>query len=53
MSPTHAARRKCTLTRVLVEQVRAAVRGWEHRARALGATSGEIAVMQGVIDPER
>jgi serine/threonine-protein kinase HipA len=35
------------------EQVRAAVRGWEHRARALGATTGEIAVMQGVIDPDR
>lgn len=35
------------------EQVRAAVRGWEHRARTLGATTGEIAVMQGVIDPER
>lgn len=37
----------------VAEQVRSAVRGWEHRARALGATTGEITVMQGVIDPER
>ncbi|KAF1719935.1 serine/threonine-protein kinase HipA [Pseudoxanthomonas wuyuanensis] len=37
----------------LAEHVRAAVRGWETRARALGAPAGEIALMRGVIDPDR
>ncbi|MBL0039511.1 MAG: hypothetical protein IPP28_00340 [Xanthomonadales bacterium] len=34
-------------------QVCTAVRGWEKRARALGAPLGEIALMQTVIDPDR
>ncbi len=34
-------------------QVRAAVRDWQQRARALGASLGEIALMQAVIDPDR
>jgi serine/threonine-protein kinase HipA len=34
-------------------QVRAAVRDWETRARALGASRSEIALMQAVIDPDR
>ncbi len=38
---------------VVAGQVRTAVRGWERRARALGAPSGEIALMQTVIDPDR
>ena len=37
----------------LAEQVRAALRGWERRARLLGARSGEVARMEAVIDPER
>jgi serine/threonine-protein kinase HipA len=37
----------------VVEQVRAAVRGWEERARALGAQRSEIASMRAVIDAER
>jgi len=37
----------------VVEQVRAAVRGWQERARALDARGDEIAVMQAVIDPDR
>lgn len=37
----------------VTEQVRTAVRGWEKRARALGAPSGEIALMQAVINPDR
>ena len=40
-------------TRAVTEQVRTAVRGWERAARALGAHSAEIALMQAVIDPER
>lgn len=38
---------------VVVEQVRGALRDWEQRARALGASSREIALMQAVIDPDR
>ncbi|MCE7032800.1 type II toxin-antitoxin system HipA family toxin [Lysobacter sp. GX 14042] len=34
-------------------QVRDAVRGWETRARALGASGNDIARMRGVIDAER
>ncbi|MBA2077353.1 HipA domain-containing protein [Rhodanobacter sp. PCA2] len=34
-------------------QVRAAVRDWQQRARALGASLGGIALMQAVIDPDR
>lgn len=34
-------------------QVRDAVRGWEVRARALGASGNDIARMRGVIDAER
>jgi serine/threonine-protein kinase HipA len=37
----------------VVEEVRAVVRGWEDRARALGALPGEIALMQAVIDADR
>lgn len=37
----------------VIAQVRAAVREWESRARALGARPNEIARMQAVIDPER
>ncbi|MBK9655247.1 MAG: type II toxin-antitoxin system HipA family toxin [Rhodanobacteraceae bacterium] len=37
----------------VVEQVRGAVRDWEQRARALNASSREIALMQTVIDPDR
>lgn len=37
----------------VAEEVRAAVRGWEKRARALGARADEIALMQSVIEPER
>lgn len=37
----------------VVEDVRAALRGWEKRARALGAAPSEIALMQAVIDPDR
>lgn len=37
----------------IAEEVRSAVRGWEKRARALGATQAEIGLMRGVIDAER
>lgn len=37
----------------VAEQVRGAVRRWEGRARALGASANEVALMQAVIDPER
>lgn len=37
----------------IADQVRTAVHGWERHARALGAKSGEIALMQGVIDAGR
>lgn len=37
----------------VVEDVRAALRGWEKRARALGARPSEITLMQAVIDPDR
>lgn len=37
----------------VAEQVRAAVHGWEERARALGASRSEISLMQTVIDPDR
>lgn len=37
----------------LVQQVRDAVRGWEARARALGASGSDISRMQAVIDPDR
>lgn len=37
----------------VTEHVRAAVRGWEMRARALGAPLSETALMQAVIDPDR
>ena len=37
----------------VAEHVRSVVRGWEKRARALGAPPGEIAMMQAVIDPDR
>ena len=37
----------------VVEDVRAALRGWEKRARALGAAPRDIALMQAVIDPDR
>jgi serine/threonine-protein kinase HipA len=37
----------------VAEHVRAAVRGWESRARALGAPLSEVALMQAVIDPDR
>ena len=37
----------------IVDQVRAAVSGWEQLAHDLGAPSGEIALMQGVIDAGR
>ena len=37
----------------VAEHVRAAVRGWEKRARALGAPLNETALMQAVIDPDR
>ncbi len=37
----------------VAENVRAAVRGWEMRARALGAPQSEITLMQAVIDPDR
>lgn len=40
-------------TSAIVGQVRDAVRGWEARARALGASGNDIARMQAVIDPER
>lgn len=43
---------KTSLNKV-VTQVRAAVRGWEERARALGASAGEMAQMQTVIDANR
>jgi serine/threonine-protein kinase HipA len=35
------------------EHVRTAVRGWDKRARALGASVSEISLMQAVIDPDR
>jgi serine/threonine-protein kinase HipA len=37
----------------VAEKVRAAVRGWETRARALGAPQSETALMHAVIDPDR
>jgi serine/threonine-protein kinase HipA len=37
----------------IVDQVRTAVRSWEQHARVLGARSGEIALMQSVIDSGR
>jgi Uncharacterized protein related to capsule biosynthesis enzymes len=37
----------------VAEHVRAAVRGWETRARALGAPLSETRLMQAVIDPDR
>jgi serine/threonine-protein kinase HipA len=37
----------------VIEEVRAVVRGWEKRARALGALPAEIALMQAIIDPDR
>ena len=37
----------------VAEHVRAAVDGWETRARALAAPMSEIAMMQAVIDPDR
>ncbi len=37
----------------IVDQVRTAVNGWEQRARDLRTQSGEIALMQGVIDAGR
>lgn len=42
-----------TAVGTVIEKVRAAVRGWEKRARALGALPAEIALMQAVIDPDR
>jgi serine/threonine-protein kinase HipA len=37
----------------VTEQVRAALGDWQARARTLGASAGEIALMQAVIDPDR
>lgn len=37
----------------VVEHVRAAVRGWEKRARTLGVPQSETSLMQAVIDPDR
>nr|WP_275690568.1 HipA domain-containing protein [Luteibacter jiangsuensis] len=37
----------------VADQVRAAVRGWEKRARALGAPLSETMLMTAVIDPDR
>ncbi|KAF1690755.1 type II toxin-antitoxin system HipA family toxin [Pseudoxanthomonas koreensis] len=40
-------------TSAIARQVRDAVRGWDTRARALGASGNDIARMQAIIDPER
>jgi len=37
----------------IVEEIRSAVRGWDRRARALGASSAELSLLGAVIDPER
>ena len=46
-------RLKLSAANAIALQVRNAVRGWELKAKALGLSRGEIALMQGVIDPER
>jgi serine/threonine-protein kinase HipA len=37
----------------ITAQARVAVRGWQARARQLGASANEVALMEGVIDPDR